>query len=179
MFRLPKLIKAINNSRVLFKKRMINNDNNETSGKIFSIYGEPLGVGDPNVIEDDQITVSSDENHLPRLYHTTWSPGVDYDEEHWVKIDFRKFVLVKAIQILSPLSADFGSFSRAAEIVIEFNDSDGNIVTYNNGEVIIGNSECDTVQIIPLTNAIHTNGIRLFIKGLISLQVGTIQNNYL
>ena len=85
--------------------KMINTDNAETSGRVFSIYGEPLGLGDPNIIKDDQITVSSDENHLPRLYHTTWSPGVDLDldEEHWVKIDFRKFVLIKAIQILSPL----------------------------------------------------------------------------
>ena len=84
---------------------MINTDNAETSGRVFSIYGEPLGLGDPNIIKDDQITVSSDENHLPRLYHTTWSPGLDLDldEEHWVKIDFRKFVLIKAIQILSPL----------------------------------------------------------------------------
>ena len=37
---------------------MITSDNAENSGKIFNIYGNALGLGDPEIITDDQITVS-------------------------------------------------------------------------------------------------------------------------
>ena len=40
-----------------------------------------------------------------------------------------------------------------------------------NAELLNGNTECDTLQIIPLVEAIHTNVVRLYISGFIGLEV--------
>ena len=40
-----------------------------------------------------------------------------------------------------------------------------------NGELLNGNTECDTLQIVPLVEAIHTNVVRLYISGFIGLEV--------
>ena len=40
-----------------------------------------------------------------------------------------------------------------------------------NAELLNGNTECDTLQIIPLVEAIQTNVVRLYISGFIGLEV--------
>ena len=45
----------------------------------------------------------------------------------------RESVLHRALQLISPIHARYGTLSMVREILIEYFDINGDIVTYNNG----------------------------------------------
>jgi len=86
-----------------------------------------------NIITDEQIRLSSG-NVRPRLFHSTWMPNFKKDKEPMVEIDFRKYTMIRAIQIISPMHHKFGILSMAREIMIEYFDLNGEVIQYNNGK---------------------------------------------
>ena len=58
--------------------------------------------------------------------------------------------MVRALQLYSPKSLKAGSLSIAREIVIEYFDINGDIIKYNDGNTLIGNTSSNSVEIVPL-----------------------------
>ena len=74
-----------------------------------------------------------------------------------MEIDFRKYTLVRGIQLLSEFHPKFGVLSMTKEIVLEFIDQNGQPVLYNNGDLLIANTNCNQVEMIALQSPIRTN----------------------
>ena len=85
-----------------------------------------------NIISDEQIRLSSGKVK-PRLWKSTWVSDHKSDTEPMVEIDFRRYTMIRAIQIVSPLHHKFGIMSMAREILIEYFDINGEVIRYNNG----------------------------------------------
>ena len=78
------------------------NEGNVSKGQQFvSLYGHPLGITSPSLIADNQFEFSSGSGY-PRLLKSSWVSAAE-PTKPWVIVSFRKFVMIKAIQILSPL----------------------------------------------------------------------------
>ena len=88
-----------------------------------------------------------------------------------MEIDFRKYTLVRGIQILSKLHPKFGVLSMAKEVVLEFIDQNGKPVLYNNGDVLIANTSCNEVELVSLHSPIRTNILRIYFKSAKTMQI--------
>ena len=97
-----------------------------------------------------------------------------------MEIDFRKYTLVRGIQILSEFHPKFGVLSMAKEIVLEFIDQNGQPVLYNNGDLLIANTTCNEVELVSLLSPIRTNILRIYFKSAKTMQIQTeIMGNHI
>ena len=97
-----------------------------------------------------------------------------------MEVDFRKYTLVRGIQLLSEFHPKFGVLSMAKEIVLEFIDQNGQPVLYNNGNLLIANTNCNEVEMISLHSPIRTNILRIYFKSAKTMQIQTeIMGNHI
>ena len=92
-----------------FKILQLNNDTlrlmnaaNLATGEEFSgMFGHSLGVATDSIVCDRQFEFSSGSGY-PRLFVESWTSNQETGAP-WVVINFGKFVMIKAVKILSPI----------------------------------------------------------------------------
>ena len=116
-------------------KRTLNEQNMKSADQLSSFFGIPLGLASKPYLTNDQIELSSGTKR-PRLLESTWTT-TESQEPPWVQVYFHKFVMVKAIQLMSPVSNEIGNLARVTDISIEYRNESGEFVRMEEGDQIL------------------------------------------
>ena len=81
--------------------RLMNDSNLATGEEFTGMFGHSLGVTTDSIVLDRQFEFSSGSGY-PRLFVSSWTSNQETSAP-WVAISFGKYVMLKAVKILSPI----------------------------------------------------------------------------